>query len=83
MWDDVWVGYMTQMPLRISSGRRSLQESSVYQDIIAKGIELGRKEAAIEGILTILEVRFQATPTAIKPALEAIDDLQRFKSIAP
>ena len=46
-----------------------MPESSVYQDIIAKGIEqgieLGRKAFAIESILELLEARFQATPAAI------------------
>ena len=58
-----------------------MQESSVYQDIIAKGIELGRKEFAIESILERLEARFQATPAAVKSALEAIDDTQRLKEL--
>ena len=62
-----------------------MQESSVYQDIIAKGIEqgieLGRKAFAIESILERLETRFQAIPTAVKSALEAIDDTQRLKEL--
>ena len=70
-----------------------MQESSVYQDLVAKaraegrqqgieqGIELGTKANAIENILQILEVRFQATTTVVKPGLEAIDDLQRLKAL--
>ena len=58
-----------------------MQESSVYQDIIAKGIKLGRKEFAIESILERLETRFQAIPAAVKSALEAIDDTQRLKEL--
>ena len=64
-----------------------MQESAVYQDItqraraegIEQGIELVTKANAIEGILELLEVRFQANATSIQPALEAIDDLQRLK----
>ena len=58
-----------------------MQESSVYQDIIAKGIELGRKAAAIEGILELLEVRFQKTLIVIKSELESIDDTQCLKTL--
>ena len=62
-----------------------MQESSVYQDLVAKaraeGIELGRKAAAIESILTILEVRFQKTLIVIKSELEAIDDTQCLKEL--
>ena len=62
-----------------------MQESSVYQDIIAKGIEQGielaTKATVIEDILQILEIRFQATATSIKPQLEAIDDTQRLKAL--
>ena len=58
-----------------------MQESSVYQDIIAKGIQLGTKANAIENILQILEIRFQAAESSIQSALEAIDDLQRLKEL--
>ena len=58
-----------------------MQESSVYQDIIAKGVQLGTKATVIEDILQILEIRFQATESSIKSALEAIDDLQRLKAL--
>ena len=66
-----------------------MQESSVYQDItqraraegIEQGIELATKANTIEGILELLEVRFQASATSIQPALEAIDDLQRLKAL--
>ena len=66
-----------------------MQESSVYQDItqraraegIEQGIELGTKANAIENILQILEIRFQASATSVKPALEAIDDLQQLKEL--
>ena len=58
-----------------------MQESSVYQDIIAKGVQLGTKANAIENILQVLEIRFQATESSIQSALEAIDDLQRLKAL--
>ena len=66
-----------------------MQESSVYQDItqraraegIEQGIELATKANTIEGILELLEVRFQASATSIQPALEAIDDLQHLKAL--
>ena len=58
-----------------------MQESSVYQDITQRARAEGRKEFAIESILELLEVRFQATPTAVKSALEAIDDTQRLKEL--
>ena len=62
-----------------------MQESSVYQDITqrarAEGIELGAKANAIENILQILEIRFQASATSVKPGLEAIDDTQRLKAL--
>ena len=47
-----------------------MQESSVYQDIIAKGVQLGTKTTVIE---EILEIRFQATESSIQSALEAIE----------
>ena len=50
-----------------------MQESSVYQDIIAKGVQLGTKATVIEDILQILEIRFQATESSIQSALEAIE----------
>ncbi len=58
-----------------------MQESSVYQDIIAKGVQLGTKATVIEDILQILEIRFQATESSIQSALKAIDDTQRLKAL--
>ena len=58
-----------------------MQESSVYQDIIAKGVQLGTKATVIEDILQILEIRFQASVTSVKPGLEVIDDTQRLKAL--
>ena len=58
-----------------------MQESSVYQDIIAKGVQLGTKTTVIEDILQILEIRFQATESSIQSALKAIDDTQRLKAL--
>ena len=71
-----------------------MQESSVYQYIIekgkAEGIEqgieqgkqLGAKESTIENILLLLDTRFEVnTAQVLKPALEAVDDLQRLKGL--
>jgi predicted transposase YdaD len=71
-----------------------MQESSVYQYIIekgrAEGIEqgieqgkqLGARESTIEDILLLLDTRFKTNTTQVlKPALEAIDDLQRLKNL--
>ena len=63
-----------------------VQQSSVYQHIIEKGIaqgieqgiEQGKKEHAVEAILTVLEARFEAdVAEKLKPFLSTIDDLQR------
>ena len=58
-----------------------MQESSVYQDIIAKGVQLGTKATVIEDILQILEIRFSSDREFYTVALEAIDDTQRLKAL--
>ncbi len=51
-----------------------VQQSTVYQHIIEKG----KKEYAVEAILTVLEAKFQAdVAEKLKPFLSTIDDLQR------
>lgn len=51
-----------------------VQQSTVYQYIIEKG----KKEYAVEAILTVLEARFQAdVAEKLKPFLSTIDDLQQ------
>ena len=59
-----------------------VQESSIVQYFTEKsfeqGIEQGKKQYAVEAILTVLEVQFQSdVAEKLKPFLEAIDDLQR------
>ena len=67
-----------------------MQESSVYQHLIEtageeryqqgiqQGIQQGARQMSIESTLTILTERFPNTDlTAVKPLLEAIDDLNR------
>ena len=65
-----------------------MQDSSVYQHITEKaraeglvqGLERGAKENTIENILMFLDDRLENVNTEVlKPALEAIDDLQRLR----
>ena len=71
-----------------------MQDSSVYQQITEKaraegveqgleqGLERGAKESTIENILMFLEDRLENVATEVlKPALEAIDDLPRLRSL--
>ena len=71
-----------------------MQESPVYQSIIqrgkeqgitlgeARGITLGARQTRIESALDILSLRFpRADVNALKPQLEAIDDLDRLKQV--
>ena len=63
-----------------------VQESSIVQYFTEKsfeqGIEQGKKQHAVEAILTVLEVRFQAdVAEKLKPVLGAIDDLQRLDQL--
>ena len=86
---DLWVmGGLVHEPQAIANlfPEDIMQESSVYQYIIekgrAEGIEQGRREASVDSILQLLNVRFDANAGPIlKPALEAIDDLQRLKDL--
>ena len=49
---------------------------------VEQGIEQGRREASVDSILQLLDVRFDANAGPIlKPALEAIEDLQRLKHL--
>ena len=55
-----------------------MQESSIIQYFTEKGIEQGKKQQAVEAILTVLDVRFQTdVAEKLKPFLRAIDDLER------
>ena len=67
-----------------------MQDSSVYQHITEKaraeglelGLERGAKESTIESILMFLDDRLENVNTEVlKPALEAIDDLQRLRDL--
>jgi hypothetical protein len=94
---DLWVmGGLVHEPQAIATlfPEDIMQESSVYQYIIekgrAEGIEqgieqgkqLGARESTIEDILLLLDTRFKTNTTQVlKPALEAIDDLQRLKNL--
>ena len=59
-----------------------VQESSIIQYFTEKGIEQGKKQHAVEAILTVLEVRFQTdVAEKLKPFLGAIDDLKRLDQL--
>ncbi len=67
-----------------------MQESSVYQHLVEtaaeeryqQGIEQGTRQTSIESTLTILTERFpNADVPAVKPLLEAIEDLNRLKQL--
>ena len=63
-----------------------MQESSIVQYFSEKsfeqGIEQGKKQQAVEAILTVLEVRFETdVAEKLKPFLSAIDDLQRLDQL--
>ena len=59
-----------------------VQESSIIQYFTEQGIEQGKKQYAVEAILTVLEVRFQTdVAEKLKPFLGAIDDLQRLDQL--
>ena len=63
-----------------------MQESSIVQYFSEKsfeqGIEQGKKQQAVEAILTVLDVRFENdVAEKLKPFLEAIDDLQRLDQL--
>ena len=47
-----------------------------------QGIKQGERKGTIESILALLGARFQSeTVQALKPAIEAIDDLQRLREL--
>ena len=67
-----------------------MQESSVIQHFLQKGIEQGieqgiergTRKSLIEGILENLEVRFNARNLqAVASTLEYVDDLQRLRQL--
>ena len=59
-----------------------MQESTVYQNIIRKGIEQGERKNTIESILELLNIRFQdSTTETLETTIEGIDDLARLKQL--
>ena len=70
----------------MSISEETVYESSIVRYFIEKatrqGYQAGVRESAIENILEVLTLRFQSdVAQAIKPNLEAIDDLQRFRQL--
>ena len=73
----------------IPAARRKEIEDMVYsrahrliEQGIEQGIERGERRGTIESILTFLASRFHSDAVqTLKPALEAIDDLQRLKEL--
>ena len=60
----------------------TMQESPFYEYVIRQGIEQGARQMSIESTLATLNGRFpNADVDAIKPVLEAIDDLNRLKAL--
>lgn len=59
-----------------------MEQSSIYQMIIERGIEQGAKRNAIENILDLLDRRFGASNAPdLSQQLETIDDLQQLKAL--
>ncbi len=63
-----------------------MQESSVIQHFLQKGIEQGiergTRESIVEGIIENLEVRFNASNLqAVASTLEHVDDVQRLRQL--
>ena len=61
-------------------------ESSTYRYILQQGfeqgVEKGYRESIIEGILEVLEIQFEVRDVqALKPMLEAIEELQHLKDL--
>ncbi len=55
-----------------------IMAKSMVDVTLERGIEQGKKEYAVEAILTVLEVKFQSdVADKLKPFLSAIDNLQR------
>lgn len=59
-----------------------MQESPFYDLVIQRGIEQGARQMSIESTLATLNQRFpNADVDALKPILEAIDDLNRLRAL--
>ena len=60
-----------------------MQESPFYEHVMQRGIERGARQTNIENTIATLSARFpNADVNALKPTLEAIDDLNRLKQLA-
>ncbi|MDE0018935.1 MAG: hypothetical protein OXU51_22335 [Candidatus Poribacteria bacterium] len=59
-----------------------MQESPFYEHVMQRGIEQGARQMSIGNTLATLEARFPETDVnALKPKLEAIEDLNRLKAL--
>ncbi len=59
-----------------------MQESPFYERVIQRGIEQGARQMSIESTLATLNQRFpNADVNALKPILEAVDDLNRLREL--
>ena len=74
-----------QQVLRLSEQETELMQSMAEHYLeqgIERGIEQGARQVSIENTLAILQVRFpNANVNALKPRLEAINDLDRLKQL--
>ena len=60
----------------------TMQESPFYELVIQRGIEQGARQMSIESTLATLSQRFpNADVDALKPILEAIEDLNRLREL--
>ncbi len=59
-----------------------MSESPFYETVIQRGRQQGKKENAVEAILTVLEARFKTDiAEKLEPILTTIDDLQHLKHL--
>ena len=59
-----------------------MRESPFYDLVIQRGIEQGARQMSIESTLATLNQRFSnADVDALKPILEAIDDLNQLREL--
>ena len=67
---------------RTSDKEVSTMAETTAEFLLAQGIERGTRETTIENILSVLTARFpSADVNPLKPALEAIADLNRLKQL--
>ena len=59
-----------------------MYESSIVQLFTERAMQQGQRQQGIEGVLDVLEIRFHPSAAeTLKPAIEAIEDLQSFKQL--